>query len=260
MKKGKILSTKLTKAKKAEIYQTALQHFKKSGLNKTCHFFQVMTEIDERIDWLLRLKNFFSRYKNASFEELKLIQENFKIDYTLEETIQMWHEEKFFSMATNFQKAMKKYSPLIGGLEYHLTILEEISEVTDAEWDESKKEMIIQHPIEREIARRFLNNYIKEKKELIEMLVEFFPERDCLPNLIPANIKRANSAGRLPEYPIRMQITKDFWEKNRETILKRVKNSKGDYTLIDVVRELKEQVKVINAVDEDTIKSWVGLK
>lgn len=281
--------SELSKAEKKGVYLKADRFFEENDLKKVRKFFLEMTELDERLDWLIRLKNFFKRYKSASLDELWLIKNYFGLDDTfdnnekiLQRDIQMWHEERFYTTKLNLQSAIDTYSPLIGSLDYHLSILEELDTLTYGYHDQKSGELVLKHPIDGQIAERYYKQYMRKKKSLIEALLDLYPIREAFIKIVPNNLKRTNPSGRKPMYPVRRELTQSFWKKNKEKVkkqakekfLKRVKDKAKDedksetkvklnMTNIparDIVEELKTQIPFVAFLKTDTIKTWIRLK
>ena len=143
-------------------------------------------------------------------------------------------------------------------------------------WDKNGNSLLI-NPIKTIDPQLYLEKYMREMIELIDVLIESFTERKTISKAIPDDISPIPSPGRFPDYPVRKMITLAFWEKHEKTIIKEIKLdiypdfdaknieeselNKYSVPAPKIVKKVKQKLNgILNHIPDDTIKEWLGIK
>lgn len=258
----------LTKEEKGKIYKEALKIIEAKGLIKTAYHLKIKTDLNERVDWLFRFKKVFTDNKEATIQKLFVIKHNFKDDYSFDE-LRKFDLISIITPSLSFKNAMNTYRTIFIGFEEHLKILDDLEPETFVKTKktdkvEKDKDGIPKfiHPINRDIANKYLDKYLSEYKALIEVLIEAFPEREEVCEAIPKNTKVEETRGLIPDCPVRKEFTILYYKSYRSQIeSKAERTKKGHIIQNSVYKVLKNKLfPILDHIHHDTIRDWITEK
>ncbi|OAN61024.1 hypothetical protein A8B79_05990 [Balneola sp. EhC07] len=231
--------------------------------------------LDQKLIWLKRFKLFCLKNEDLiNDEDIKVLKRNLIEDFGEGECEVIEQPDFDIKRAKTFSKALSVYGKFLG-IENYIKFLEaneEIDFVRTNEKLESQKYPIkndenstvnyevpsIIHSIPQRFRKEYFELFLNRKMLLIDAIIEIFPFKRSLYNLIDYETGYKEKPGRPTKYPVRREITRKFYKEKKEHLHSSIN---GYPSRNKIIEELKTQMDgCIDHIPSDTIADWIEEK
>ena len=231
-----------------EIISIVLNFLSAIGLTETRAYIQSLTNREEKLNWLIKYKNFY-RDHALNRDQLKIIARFMKSVYSITDLTAFIQGKTGLTNTEDIQKAFDSWKPVFGSIEDHLNILEGLSPV--AYKKEIKMESILVHPIPKDFIDDLEEEYLEEKERLIKVHLESFNEYQEISKLIPDDIEVKKNPGSKSTHPVRKRAV-ELYAKDKADELDQIDSKVEKY------KAIKKAFKgSLDHIHQNTIKDWI---